>query len=425
MRVSRRELMRGMGAALVAAPFMDLLARAPKARAAGVAKRVIFWFTPNGTVHRHWRPTGSGASYAFDAGSILEPLTDHRQQLLVLDELNFVNTRGGNHEGGMEHMLTGGGDISLDQYLASKIGGSTAFPSIELAVQSSGWGATIQTRMSYDAAHNFVHPEDNPAAAYQRLFGGVSATPGAVDPKATSRRSVIDLVKGELNALQRDLGHDERVKLDAHLEALRSMERRVGSALSGVACGQAIAPVVSDAQSNSNFPLVGAAQMDLLVAAAACGLSRVLSLQWSHTVSPAITSWTGASEAHHELSHKDDSNVAGVAAFVESERWFSSQFALLLDKLAATPEPDGSGSLLDTSVVVWAKELGDSRLHDHVSVPFVLAGGGNGYLRPGRSLKLGGAPHQQLLVSLCQSLGLNDTTFGAGNVQGPLAGLTS
>ncbi|HEX2678472.1 MAG TPA: hypothetical protein VHM19_17590, partial [Polyangiales bacterium] len=94
------------------------------------------------------------------------------------------------------------------------------------------------------------------------------------------------------------------------------------------------------------------------------------------------------------------------------------------DKLAATEEADGSGSLLDTSTVVWVKELGDGRLHDFKSVPFVIAGGGNGYWKQGRYLKLADQPHQKLLVSLCQSMGIALDHFGVSDITGALSELT-
>jgi hypothetical protein len=417
-----------MGAGLLCAPFYRLLAEPAPARAAATSKRIIFWFSPNGTVHDFWRPTGADTSFAFPAGSILEPLAVHKPELIVLDGLNFERTRGGSHEGGMEHMLTGGGAPSVDQFIAAQLGMATAFPSIELGVQTSAWGASVQTRMSYDDKHAYVHPEDDPVAAYRRLFGG-GAAPAAANGGAPSapdlQKSVLDLVQGELSALETQLGSLERQKLDAHLTALRSIERRAGGAAPGGAgCANVKAPTLSDSKSNERFPDVGGLQMDMLVAAAACDLSRVLSIQWSHTVSPTIASWAGASEGHHELSHKDDSNKAGVASFVMAERWFAGQFALFLDKLKATPEPDGSGTLLDTSTVVWVKELGDSRLHDFKAVPFVIAGGGNGYWKTGRYLKFDAEPHQKLLVTLCQSMGLNTDHFGVTDITGNLPGLS-
>jgi hypothetical protein len=435
MPISRRHWLRGAGAAVLCAPFYRLLAAPSQARAALAPKRIIFWFSPNGTVHKFWRPTGSNASFDFPAGSILEPLAAHKSKLLVLDGLNFERTRGGSHEGGMEHMLTGGGAPSVDQYIASQVGMATPFASIELGVQTSAWGAGIQTRMAYNDQHQFVHPEDDPVAAYRRLFGGSAAPASAAAPSGAPagpnlKKSVLDLLQGELADLEQKLGNEERRKLDAHVDALRQIERRVsgvpaaGSSGASVSCGSLKAPTLSDAKSNERFPDVGGLQMDILVAAAACDLSRVFSLQWSHTVSPAILSWAGASEGHHELSHKDDSNTAGVAGFVGAERWFAGQFASLLDKLQATAEPDGSGSLLDTSTVVWVKELGDGRLHDFKSVPFVIAGGGNGHWQTGRYLKFADQPHQKLLVTLCQSMGVNVDHFGVTDITGSLEGVT-
>jgi len=433
MRINRRQTLRGMGAALLCAPFYGLLSEPARARAAVAPKRIFFWFSPNGTVHKHWRPTGGEASFSFPAGSILEPLEAHRDSLIILDGLDFVGTRGGSHEGGMEHALTGGGAPSLDQFMAAQLGMATPFPSIELGVQTSAWGASVQTRMSYNDKHQYVHPEDDPAAAYRRLFGGAGALAqddagqgaqggSSFDP----RKSVLDVVRGELTALKKQLGAQERVKLDAHLDSLRQIERRTAGAAAagGGNCAAVAAPPMTDAKSNDEFPNVGALQMDLLVAAAACDMSRVLSLQWTHTVSPTIFSWAGASEGHHELSHKDDGNVEGVASFVAAERWVSAQFAGFLDRLRATPEPDGSGTLLDTSTVVWVKELGDGRLHDFKSVPFIIAGGGNGHWNTGRYLKLDQVPHQKLLVALGQSMGIAMDSFGVDSVTGALGGLS-
>lgn len=424
MQVTRRHWMSGLGAALVAAPFLRLLDTPRRVRAAEPARRIIFWFSPNGTVHRFFRPTGGETSFSFAAGSILEPLANYKQHLLILDGLNFERTRGGSHEGGMEHMLTGGGAISVDQFIAQKVGADTPYSSLELGVQTSAWGASIQTRMSYNQSHQFVHPEDDPVQAYRRLFGAAPAMPGvAAEDDPMGRKGVIDLVRGELKALEKQLGKEERVKLDAHLDALRGLERRLAGGGVAAGCGTVSAPTLTDSRSNEKFPSVGELQMDLLVAAAACDLSRVLSLQWSHTVSPAILSWAQAGQGHHELSHMDDSNTSGVQEFVRAERWFASQFAAFLERLKNTQEADGSGSLLDTSTVVWAKELGDSRLHDFKAVPFIIAGGGNGNFKTGRYLKFSDVPHQKLLVSLCHSMGVDVDSFGVSDITGGLAGL--
>jgi hypothetical protein len=423
MRLARRHLLQSAAAALVAAPFARLLAAPRTVHAAAGPKRIIFWFTPNGTVHKFWRPTGSGAQFSFPAGSILEPLAARKSGLLILDGLNFERVRGGSHEGGMEHMLTGGGAPSVDQFIAQKLNATTPFPSIELGVQTSAWGAGIQTRMSYNDKHAFVHPDDDPVSVYRRLFGGGPAAASGDGPSPEQR--AMDLVRGELKGLSRQLGKLEQQKLDAHMTSLDQLSRRIGGAGQGAMCGGLTAPKLTDSKSNERFPDVGDLQMDLLVAAAACDSSRVLSLQWTHTVSPTILAWAGASEGHHELSHKDDSNTAGVASFVQAERWFATQFGRFLDKLEAVQEADGSGTLLDTSTVIWVKELGDGRLHDYKSVPFVIAGSGNGYWKLGRYLQLADVPHQKLLVSLCQSMGVQVDGFGVPDITGGLSELSS
>jgi len=179
-----------------------------------------------------------------------------------------------------------------------------------------------------------------------------------------------------------------------------------------------------DAMANANFPAVGKAQMDLMVSALTCGMTRVASLQWSHTVAPQVFTWLGVGEAHHELSHKDDSNTAGLSQLVKCERWFAQQFAYLLQSLKSRPDLETGGNMLDSTLVVWAKELGDSRMHDCRSVPFIVAGGSQSYFRFGRYLRYSSVPHQKLLTSVCHALGVPLDTFGDANRStGPLDGL--
>jgi hypothetical protein len=224
-------------------------------------------------------------------------------------------------------------------------------------------------------------------------------------------------VKGDLADLRARLGTEEARKLDQHLASVRELERSMGI----TACSGGTPPASLAKDQNDNFPAIGTAQLDLLVAALACGATNVASLQWSFTVSPVVFSWLGISDQHHTLSHVGDGDTAGVARFVDCERWFAARFASLLEKLAATPDPAG-GTLLDTTLVVWAKEMGEARLHNCIDVPFVLGGGG--VFTGGRYLDTKGAAHAQLLVSICHAMGLTNTTFGpAAAGTGPLAGL--
>lgn len=426
-RNGRRSFLRGAaGSALLASPLLGLLSRGAQAATGGPAKRLILFFSPNGTVHQHRRPSGSGTRYSFPAGSILEPLSALRDQLTVIDGLDFHGAD--NHEGGMHAMLTGGGSVSIDQHIATTLpaAAATRFRSLELGVQTSAWGGNRQTRMSYDADGRMVPPDDEPASVYRRLFGDPSASPAAVDAELQQDRSVLDHLRQELAGLRNRVGSEEAAKVDAHLTSLREVERQLsgGTAPAGE-CG---APLLSDfdAQAPGRFPAVTRAMVDLAVAAASCDATRVISIQCAHTVAPHVFGWLGHAEGHHALSHMADGNPDGVGRFVEAERWFAEQFAYLVSRLKALPEPGGSGTMLDHSAVVWTKELGDSRLHVCTDVPFILAGGAGGTWTPGRYLTYAGEPHNKLLVSLAQAMGLTTRTFGNASFgTGPLEGVAS
>lgn len=411
--VNRRKFLAGMGATLLAAPYCQLLTGEARAQAAGATRFLIF-FSPNGTVHQHWRPEGSEESYSFPSGSILEPLSHLRDQLLVLDGLDFHN--GNNHAGGMAAMLTNGGGQatqtqgkSIDQYIASQIGSDTRFSSLEFGVQTSAWGGSNQTRMCYAGPGSYVTPDDNPLNVYGRMFEGLLGDASAAQQLRERRLSVLDIARDELLDLHSRVGVEERIKLESHVEALYSVEQSLSEVGS---CEPGIAPTSLDVYDNDNFPAIGRAQMDLAVSALACGMTRVATVQFSHTVGPTVFSWLGVSEGHHSLSHAGDENSSGVADFVATERWYAEQFAYLVEQLMATPDPENGGSLLDSTVVLWAKELGDGRLHTCEGVPFVIAGDGGGAFRTGRYVQCGGQYHAKLLVSLCEAMGLSNETFG-------------
>jgi len=396
-----------------------------RARAAGAgAERLVVFFSPNGTVPAHWRPDGSGADYSFPAGSVLEPLVDFRERMIVCSGIDFVGAT--NHEGGMAAMLTGQGDAnsatagkSLDQYVAAELASPTKFPSLELGVITSPWGGGIQTRMSYAGPEQFVTPDDSPASVYDRMFADVVGGDEAAARLRDRRGRIVDLLVDEVSALRGQLGTEEAIKLDAHLAALATVEQ----GLQAVNCDAPEAPLTMDPVANDNFPAVGQAQMDLLVMSLMCDMTRVASIQWSHTVGPVVFSWLGVNEGHHSLSHIGDTDTAGVGRFIDCERWYAEQFAYLLGQLEALPDPDGEGTMLDTTLVLWAKELGDSRLHECLDVPFVIAGATDCFSL-GQHIDFAGAPHNQLLVSVCQAMGLSNDTFGnPAHGQGPLPGL--
>jgi len=224
---NRRRFLAGLGASLIAAPVLGTLSR--NTRAGTAARRLVVMFSPNGTIHKQWRPSGSGTNFTFPAGSILEPLAPQKNRVIICDGLDFVGAE--NHEAGMAAMLTGGGGLgtatngmSLDQYVAKQIGQSERFASLEFGVQTSAWGGNTQTRMSYAGPGMFVPPDDSPKSVFTRMFGDAVGGPGQLDAALARKKSILDLVSGELTTLRAQVGADERVKLDEHLEALKKVE---------------------------------------------------------------------------------------------------------------------------------------------------------------------------------------------------------
>lgn len=407
--MNRRTLLAGGAASILAAPFVRLLERPARAAEVGTARRLLILHSPNGTIPAHWTPSGIGSSFSFPTGSILEPLAGRESDLLALSGMDF--STGDNHEGGMVSMLTAGGPISIDQVVADQIGGASRFRSLELSALTSAWGGSSQTRMVYrDGA--FVTPDDDPNNAWQRLFGEIG------DPTSLGyQASVLDLASSELADLKGRLGAAERSRLDLHLEGLRSIERSLQGNTGS--CEEPVLGSVASPQDNDSFPSVVRSQLDLAVAALACGSTNVCTVQMSHTVSPVVFTWLGQSSGHHDLSHTDDGNVAGVDQFVACERWYAEQLRYVLDALKDREDPDTGGAMLDSTVVLWAKEMGDSRMHVCRGVPWVLAGSGNGFFSTGRHLDLAGATHDGVLTSIANAFGVDIERFGTGNA-GPV-----
>ena len=433
VHTTRRGFLVGAGAALVGLPFLELLGsrgRRGGARADGgkVGDRVVFFYYPHGKFDPYWDVDGAGDRFSLRAGSILEPLGPHLQSCVFVRGVDFKDVS--NHGLGMINMLTGGGTLetvgagaSVDWYLATQLGVRARYPWLGFgAIPEGGWGTQTQTCPFTKAPFVFLPTEKSPLAAWQRLFGDLAG--GDLAGKTKHRLRVVDRVRGDLQRLHARLGGEEQAKLEQHLASLRQIEQSL-TFVAG-ACAPGSQPPALDADLNAAFPDLVTLQIDIAVAALACGMTRVAAVQCSHTAAELVMSWApvGTLAGHHELSHSDRNNTTGHRTFVECQRWYMAQFRHLLDRLAATPDPQRGGNLLQSSVVVACTELGDPQLHTCADVPFVLAGGGNGAFVTGRYLDFHGAPHQQLLVSIGNAMGVMNESFGkTAYGTGPLPGL--
>ncbi|WP_437552792.1 DUF1552 domain-containing protein [Sorangium sp. So ce367] len=428
-RLDRRAFLRGAGGLALALPFLD--AMAGSASAVDFPKRFVVFFTGLGTVKEAWQPTGTETS--FELGEILAPLSPYRDKLLVVEGIDMESAYhgpGDSHQQGIGQALTGtelqegtlfpyacnpaarvgwGGGISVDQFLAARLGDRTKLSSLELGVQVQY--ANVSSRLSYLGPGQPVPPEDDPRAAFDRLFLDLSADPAELARRRVLRRRVLGGVMEDYGALARELGGEDRRKLEQHLHALNDIEQRLDvPALLGGACALPALGEPLDVYANDNFPAIGRLQTDLLAMALACDLTRVASIQWSATQAGKVFTWLGQSETHHALSHSNIGDAEKQQQLVDIGRWQAEQLAYLLERLDAVQE--GTGTLLDNTLVLWCTDISEGQSHSRRDMPYVIAGGAGGALRTGRFLRYAGDPHNNLLVALCNAMGVDVSTFG-------------
>jgi hypothetical protein len=335
---SRRNLLRGLGATAVLAPFAQNLLKPGRVRAAA-PKRAMFVYVPDGCIPSLWHPTGSETDFTLPEMSA--PLAAVKQHLVFLDGLEMF-AGGATHEGGIAKVLTGVSDQSLDIFLGDKLAGSTPFHSLQLGV-----GGTFQAgepgTFSFNGGTR-VLPADNPLDVFSRVFGSVqSGGSGGDDIAAKRKKSVLDAALGDLNSLRTKLGNTEKNKLDLHLASLRELESRLsGSGLK--ACnvagfnpdGFSINPMDYYPQTHEdekNFKIVSRLQISLAALALSCGATNVVSLQYSHQVSPTHIPESGSTMANHDASHYGNVGSDTANNWVKIKRWFMGEFVELINTL--------------------------------------------------------------------------------------------
>ena len=420
---TRRRFLRALGLSAALTPFVGGLSSAvAAARPVASRKRLVLVFSPNGTVPDEFWPDQTGPDFAFK--KILEPLAAHRGRTLLLRGVsNKVRGDGDGHMRGMSCMLTakelfpgniqGGSDtpagwasgISIDQeiknFLQGQEGTRTSHGSLTLGVavpdRADPW-----TRWSYAGPNQPITPMDDPAQVFQALYGGLA------DKETVG--SVLDDVASDLKALAAKVPPADRERLDRHLTQVREFEQKLKQpAAKGKFPVQE--PPAGLELTNDRIPDISRAQIDLLVGALANDNARVATLQYTNSVGQARMTWLGIQDGHHSLSHDPDHAKESHDKLVRINQWFAGEIAYLADRLAALPEADGKGTLLDNTLIVWTNELGKGNSHSQDNIPFLLLGGGAGF-RMGRALDLGGVAHNRLWLAVAHGFGHQLKTFG-------------
>jgi len=454
-RISRRDLLRGALATTASIPLLD--AHRAVGQETQYPTRLIVFATPNGTRNDLFWPTQSGTTMTFP--QLTKPLEPFADRLLFLDGIRHCpavvgdngfagGLNGSEHARGIGGLLTArplgtgtfksfmatsgwGSGISLDQHLGEVLDLPTRFKTLELGVHVRD--SQVRGRISYKGADQPVPPREDPQDVFDQLFGsGGGAGDPTMDELRAQRGSVFDLTKREIARLQKRLGAEDRVKLEAHLDSIVTIEERLSSLSSaGSATGGGTEDCAAperdwavDTIDDNTLELTGQLQMDLAAAALACDQTRILTLQWNFAESEHLFPFLGLSRNHHTISH-DWAGTTGFMEYGQIHVWFAEQLAYFLAKLDSYQE--GPGTLLDNTVLFWGSEIGESTGHDLTRMPYVLAGGGGGQLSTGRVLDYKSAPrdNNQLLVSLANIMGATDmTSFGdASGATGPLPDL--
>ncbi len=452
LRFTRRNLLRGALAGTAAWPLLD--ARRAEGQDAKPTRLVVI-ATPNGTRNSLFWPTGTEKSFTLN--TLTKPLAAHQQKLVFLKGIRLNDslqngalggTLGSEHARGTGGMLTArplnsgsefksfgnttsgwGSGQSIDQYLAEKLAPTTRFKSLQLGVHVRD--TEVRARISYSASNQPLPPREDPKNVFESLFGGATAMPGgnpALERLWAQRKSVFDLTHGEMTRVSQLVGAEDRLKLEAHVTALRDVEERlVGTPGSVEPNAQCSPPSLSavDLSVDGQYLETGKLQMDLAAAALACDQTRLLTLQWSYSESEHLFPFLGYNGNHHVISHDFSASGSNYDAYNGIQTWYAEQVAYFLSKLDSYAE--GDGTLLDNTLVLWATEIGESTQHDLTLMPYVLAGGAGGKIPTGRLLDFSQnrRDNNQLLVSMAHALGVTDlTSFGdPSGATGPLPGL--
>ena len=426
MSLPRRTFLRGVGATL-ALPLLDAMVPAGTALAQTAAKptpRLGFIYIPNGANMAEWTPPGD--SGRLELSRCLQPLANVRDHVVIptgLDHRQAEAWGDGNGEhsrasavwlNGIHPRRTEGADVragtTADQIAAATLGQETPLPSLELALENSfvvgncdnGYSCVYTNTFSWRTPTTPLPMEHNPRVVFERLFGE-----GGTEEQRVARlqddRSILDAVREDMVRLDRSLGAADRSRVTQYLEAVREIERRISrsEAQSDAALPEVLERPVGIPES---FDEHAKLMFDLQALAFQADVTRVFTFLIGREQTSQSFPEIGVPDPHHAMSHHQ-MDVERLEKYAMINTYQVSLLADFLEKLAATP--DGDGTLLDQSMILYGGGISDGDQHSHLDLPLILAGGGAGTLKGGRHLKYEGeVPMTNLLVSVLDKAGI-------------------
>jgi hypothetical protein len=424
VKMTRRSLLRGAGGASLGLPFLEGTAGAQTP-----PLRLLVFVHGQGTVLSRWKPAQVGTT--FDLPMLLQPLAPHQQKLNVWsgihnDVRKMMGGNGHNAPGrslmsanvfsipGNEGSASAG--PSMEQVLAARIQGPTPFRTIDLRVG----GGVGEYQMFFAAKDVPVSGESDPRAAFTRLTRDLPAAgaPPVPSPAArlrANRPALLDAVRESYRRLSATAGVEDRLRLQQHAtrveELQRSLAARPSSPQPTMGCRRVdpMLPAAYKPFDGAQENLGSRAQLQNAVLALSCDLTRVVTVQYTNYHGPTFD-WMGLNLTgnwHARVHMHGGDDPEGMA---RAFQWYSQEFAYLLAQLDAVNE--GTGTLLDHTLVLWLSEFGDGGAHDTRNLPVVLAGGLGGRLKTGRHLAFANRSHNDLFTTVLNLFGGSDTSFG-------------
>jgi hypothetical protein len=407
---------------------MDIFQRPASAQADAHAKRLFIFIHCNGVHWPSWFPDTVGPNY--EIKSCLTPLAPFKDRMIMLGGMGLPTAkgRGQHHTRAGAHLLTcadevgsqfdgvGYSDsISFDQEVANHIGQSSPIKSMYTGVQvnQASTGKMPRARFSYSGPNAPIVPEHRPQLVFDKLSGFVQAADdpaqkAKADQIRAQRLSVIDFVENDLLSTTAVLGTNDKARLDEYLTGMRSLETLVANQVSR-SCDKLVAPGMVDVDDDNAIVDVATQMIQLTHHAMQCDLTRVAIVQmqgeqggmnYQDTGHPLVA---GLNESHHGLSHHPDEKLAKIG---ELHSTFVADFAARLDAI-----PEGAGTMLDNSLIVYTMGLADGAKHNHDGLPHVLIGGSH-VLNGGQYAVFEGRSTVDLWVTLFKALGIAKDTFG-------------
>src|SRR5262245_3143277 len=421
--LSRRAVLRGVGAAL-ALPLLDSMVPALSAPAKPRTRFGAIYF-PHGATMSRWTPRNEGRDFTFS--EILKPIEPYRAHINVVSNLGHALAYGpggasGNHNRSSASFLSGAKaaagaqpklGITVDQVIAKHMGRDTPLPSLEIMTEESslscgdGLSCAYRNTLSWQSETSPLPMQNNPQVLFEQLFGD-----GANDAQRAARRSqalsLLDSVTEQIRGLNSTLPAGDRERLDRFVTDVREIERRIKQSAARVDSDVTLpvrpAGIPEDVEEHIKL------MYDLLALAWQTEITRTSTFMLAKELSNAVYPKSGIRDSFHILSHHSN-NENSKARFAVLNRYHAGLFAYFLDKLSKVP--DGDGTLLDHSLVLYGSGMSDGNSHNHDPLPIVLAGRAGGTLEGNRHIRQKElTPMSNLLLAMLEKLGVPEEHFG-------------